>query len=281
MTGAAISPTMKATSAQAAGHDQDRRQRRAECCAARESAPPAPAWCRPRTPSDREEERLGDIEHGDDEMTRSATSANATTSARRITGGSSALLSGSGLPAALVCLPCCCCRCFLLCLQLAWCLRACRLARNCRLAACFALVRVRLSRVQLGSTRTGSPPERRDKWCERRRFANRATGRPNRWDRERFHRKNVKRRRVDSAGVAGELDGTASPGRVCSGRASRDAHPIGAAHGTDIRRPPAFVARDQRAGPWRRRCCCRLRSSRAPAPRRSATRRCAKFVSVR
>jgi hypothetical protein len=32
-------------------------------------------------------------------MIRSATSANATTSARRMTGGSSALLSGSGVPA--------------------------------------------------------------------------------------------------------------------------------------------------------------------------------------
>ena len=77
-------------------HDQNRRHRRAESDAARGYPRPATAWCRPRTPSPpggRKPSRHKARRRW--QMTSSVTSAKATTSARRMTGGCSALLSGS------------------------------------------------------------------------------------------------------------------------------------------------------------------------------------------
>ena len=68
--------------------------------AVRDIRRPAPAWCRRRKRSRPEGKTLCDIENSHDADDQQATSAKATTSARLITGGCSALLSGTGLPAA-------------------------------------------------------------------------------------------------------------------------------------------------------------------------------------
>ena len=96
-TGEAIRPTMKIATAPTAVTIRTADSERGNAVAARESAPPATAWCRPRRPS-RPGERTPwrNRARRRRRSTSSATSAKATTSARRITGGSSVLLSGNG-----------------------------------------------------------------------------------------------------------------------------------------------------------------------------------------
>ncbi len=83
-------------------HEQHRSRPRGESCSARGRTPPATAWCRSRRPSRQAGKRpLRHRERSMMAMIRSPTSAIATTSWRRMSGGNSAVLSGTGvLPAA-------------------------------------------------------------------------------------------------------------------------------------------------------------------------------------
>ena len=85
-------------------HDQHGADAARECGSVRESSPPATAWCRPRRPS-RPAGRKPWRNRAPSTMaiSSSPTSAIATTSWRRISGGSSAVLSGIGVTASRRC----------------------------------------------------------------------------------------------------------------------------------------------------------------------------------
>ena len=160
-------------------------------------------------------------------MIRSATSAKATTSVRRITGGSSLLLSGSGVPYR-------------------------RWQAGVRMGEGFAdadlaLPRLGGRRLARNDAHNGFPARSGD---DRRRASRAGLASQPGAEAKVPSRKREGSRLVDSGAAAGRAE-PAGPAAFVGAEHQRCAS-IGADHDTDIR-SQAFVARDRRAGP-RRRC---------------------------